>query len=88
MTAVRRIARAGGHPLPARVAPAAVYTPPATAAAPPAGAAPAGEEPAGSSSALLTAVPAALVALAFLVGYLRSRRRGAAQTVAPAPDIG
>ena len=70
MAAVRRIARAGGHPLPARVAPAAPAVP-ATAGAPletvPVQAA------AGGSSPLRWVVPACVAAFALLLVYWRRR---------------
>ena len=70
MAAVRRIARAAGRPLPARVAPAAAPAP-ATAGAPletvPVQAA------AGGSSPLWWVVPACIAALALLIGYRRRR---------------
>jgi hypothetical protein len=71
MAAVRRIARAGGHPLPARVAPAKQVMP----------SVPAGpvetvavERDGSASVGLLWAVPACVVPLLLLVGYGRSRR--------------
>jgi hypothetical protein len=73
MTAVRRVARAGGHPLPARVAPAEQYVPPPAPAQSPAEG-PVTAAP-GGGSGLLAAVPALLAALALGGVYLRSRDR-------------
>lgn len=72
MTAVRRIARAGGHPLPARV-------PPAKQSVPPPSAQPPADVPAqstsGASGGLLPVVPMLLVALGLAGLYLRSQVR-------------
>jgi hypothetical protein len=72
MTAVRRIARAGGHALPADVPSAARYVPPP-------GAAPTSSEPpaaqSGGGNGLGIAVPAILVALACMVALGRNMRR-------------
>ena len=75
MAAVRRIARAGGHPLPARVAPAAPAVPAVVTG--PAAAATDVPEASGSSN-LLWLAGACLVLLVLLVGYLRARRPRAA----------
>jgi hypothetical protein len=72
MTAVRRVARAGGHPLSARVAPAKQYVPPRSARR----ATDAGTQSApGGPGGMLAAVPALLGALALGGVYLRSRVR-------------
>jgi hypothetical protein len=72
MVAVRRIARAGGHALPADVPPAKRYIPPP-------GAAPASSEPpaarSGGGYGLGMAAPAILVALACMVALGRNVRR-------------
>jgi hypothetical protein len=76
MTAIRRIARAGGHPLPARVPPAEMYTPPAAAPAPAPTSEPAATADAsGGTGGMLMALPVVLVLLAFLTAYLRGRGR-------------
>ena len=85
MTAVRRVARAGGHPLPARVAPATQYVPPASAAGTPGTAAPAAGD-GGSSNGMLAALPALLVALALFGMYLRHRTRRTESSAALAVD--
>jgi hypothetical protein len=75
MTGVRRIARAGGHRLPARVPSAE----PATRSAPagPAETVAGGRAESGGSS-FAWVVPALLVPLALLVSFMRSRRTTAA----------
>ena len=72
LTAVRRIARAGGHPLPARVPPAKQYVPPPSAQPPPDVPA---ESASGASGGLLQAVPMLLVALGLAGLYLRAQVR-------------
>ena len=72
MVAVRRVARAAGKPLPARVAPARQVVPPAVPAEPAEAAAV--ERGGGGSGALLWAVPVLVVPLALLIAYRRSRR--------------
>ena len=72
MTAVRRIARAGGHALPADVPPAKQYVPPPAAAPAPAARSTADL---GGGNDLFMAVPAILVALAFMVAAGRNLRR-------------
>jgi hypothetical protein len=71
-TAVRRIARAGGHALPAHVAPAKQYIPPPSASpASPARSA----ATAGGANGLAIAAPAILAALGMLVAFGRNLRR-------------
>jgi hypothetical protein len=74
MTGVRRIARAGGHRLPAHVPAAEPATPSA-----PAGPVEtvAGAQATSGGGSIPWAVPALLVALALLVAYMRSRRTAA-----------
>jgi hypothetical protein len=74
MTAIRKIARAGGHPLPAHVPPAEQFTAPAAAPAGTSETAVAADR-SGSTGGMLMALPAALVPLAFLTAYLRRRGR-------------
>ncbi len=74
MTAIRRIARSGGHPLPARVPPAEMYAPPAAAPAPTSEPA-ATADASGGTGGMLMALPVVLVLLAFLTAYLRGRGR-------------
>jgi hypothetical protein len=74
MAAVRQIARAGGHALPAHVPPAKQFVPPQDTA--PASGAQATAERGGGSS--LMAAPAILVALAFMVAFARNLRRARA----------
>lgn len=62
MAAVRRVARAGGHRLPANVPPAKLYVPAAVASATP-DAQPRTTADPGGTPALLLALPAILVAL-------------------------
>ena len=75
MTAVRRIARAGGHPLPDHVAPAEPPAVPVTTA--PAVTAPVEQDASSGGSSLLWLVAPALISLTLLVSYLRSRRPAA-----------
>ena len=73
MTAVRRIARAGGHPLPDRVAPAKPTAVPAATGS--AVTTPVEREASGSGGgSLLWLAGPALISLALLVTYLRARR--------------
>jgi hypothetical protein len=73
MAAVRRIARAGGHPLPANVAPARQVAPSAVPAGPVESGAV--ERDVSGGGGLLWAVSACVVvAVALLVGYRRTRR--------------
>jgi hypothetical protein len=72
MAAVRRIARAGGHALPANVPPAKQFIPPPGASPSPATQATA--DP-GGGNGLLMAAPAILVALAMIVAFGRNVRR-------------
>jgi hypothetical protein len=75
MTAVRRIARDGGHRLPAHVPPAAPATP--SAPADPVETV-AGAQAASGGSSFPWVVPALLVPLALLVAHMRARRTPAA----------
>ena len=78
MTAVRRIARAGGHALPAHVAAAKQYMAP-----PPSPTRPAATS--GGGSGLAMAVPAILAALGMMVAFgLNLRRTRALRTQRPA----
>jgi hypothetical protein len=72
MVAVRRIARAAGRPLPARVAPARQVVPPAVPAGPAETAAV--ERGGGGSGALPWGALALVVPVALLIAYRRSRR--------------
>jgi hypothetical protein len=65
MTAVRRIAQAGGHALPADVPPAQQYVPPPASSAP---------TTAGTNGLAMVA-PAILAVLAMMVAFARNRRR-------------
>ena len=73
MRTIRNISRAGGHPLPADVPPAKQFVAPA-GASPVAGGETATDSGSGGN-ALLTAVPAILVALAAMVAFVCSQRR-------------
>jgi hypothetical protein len=76
MGAVRRIARAAGKPLPARVAPARQVVPPAVQAGPTEEAIVARGRDGGSQ--LLWLVPALVIPFALLIAYRRARRSPAA----------
>ena len=73
-TAVRRVARAGGHRLPADVPPAKLYVPAAVASATP-DAQPTSTADPGGTPALLLALPAILVALGGGAAYHHRRTR-------------
>ena len=74
MAAVRRVARAGGHRLPADVPPAKLYVPAAVASATPAAQTTPTADP-GGTPALLLALPAILVALGGGAAYHHRRTR-------------
>ncbi len=82
MGAVRRIARAGGHALPANVPAAKQFIPPPGAS--PAPATQATADP-GGGNGLLMAAPAILVALALIVAFGRNLRRSRALPSGRAP---